>query len=86
MQGGTAAAPGELNDRNRWEPGNAWADAEHCDFFVGLQYPSEPPLQGVLCAGVCIYPVRPNNTADPDWTHIPCVRDNRCLILFEELA
>ncbi|KAK9846490.1 hypothetical protein WJX81_005211 [Elliptochloris bilobata] len=44
-QGGTAAAPPELNDRNRWEPRNAWADALRCDFFVGLQHAEEPALQ-----------------------------------------
>ena len=47
MQGGTAAAPDKLNDRNRWEPRNAWPDAARCDYFVGLQYPGEPPLQGM---------------------------------------
>ena len=47
VQGGTAAAPDELNDRNRWEPRNAWPHAARCDYFVGLQYPGEPPLQGM---------------------------------------
>ncbi|BDA41987.1 Alpha-1,2-mannosyltransferase ALG9 [Coccomyxa sp. Obi] len=44
-QGGTAAAPPQLNSGNREEPDNYWPDASHCRYFVGLQYPDAPPLQ-----------------------------------------
>ncbi len=47
-QGGTAAAPPQLNSGNREEPDNYWPDASLCRYFVGLQYPDAPPLQGKL--------------------------------------
>jgi len=56
-KGGTAAAPPELNDRNRWEPANAWPDAAHCAFFVGLRGASEPPLQGAA-RPACVPPAQ----------------------------
>lgn len=46
VQGGTAAAPPQLNSGNREEPANYWPDASQCHFFVGLQYPDAPLLQG----------------------------------------
>lgn len=35
-QGGTAAAPPELNDRNQEEAANYWASPHHCDYLVTL--------------------------------------------------
>ncbi len=47
VQGGTAAAPEQLNNRNEEEPSNYWPDAQQCQFFAGLQERGSPPLQGV---------------------------------------
>ena len=37
LQGGTAGAPEELNDRNKEEPRNYWPDTSQCQYYVGLQ-------------------------------------------------
>ncbi|KAK9814227.1 hypothetical protein WJX72_002581 [[Myrmecia] bisecta] len=34
--GGTAAAPTQLNDRNREEPANYWANTTQCDYLIRL--------------------------------------------------
>lgn len=36
-QGGTRAAPAQLNDRNREEPANYWPDAASCSYAVTLR-------------------------------------------------
>jgi len=38
--GGTAAAPPQLNDKNKGEPANYWASAEACDYAVTMAGPS----------------------------------------------
>lgn len=40
-QGGSTAAPRQLNDENRDEPENYWPSAEGCDFAVTMQHKGE---------------------------------------------
>ena len=46
VQGGTAAAPDHLNDRNEAAPEDAWKDLGRCDFVVAVQRHDEPRLLG----------------------------------------
>lgn len=41
LQGGTRAAPAQLNDQNREEPSTYWATSERCNYFVGASPPTE---------------------------------------------
>lgn len=47
LQGGTRAAPRQLNDQNREESQNYWATSEACDYFVGLSPPADSASRGV---------------------------------------
>jgi hypothetical protein len=37
LQGGTTAAPRQLNNENREEPENYWASLDRCDYVVTLR-------------------------------------------------
>lgn len=41
LQGGTRAAPRQLNDRNAEQPDNYWVSSERCDFFIGSMPPAD---------------------------------------------
>ena len=43
MQGGTASAPSQLNDRNKGHPDTYWGSPADCHFMVVLQQPGDPP-------------------------------------------
>ena len=50
LQGGTAGAPEELNNRNEEEPRNCWPDMSQCQYYVGLQPQGGGPMPGeYLC-------------------------------------
>ncbi len=46
LQGGTAGAPEELNNRNEEEPRNYWPDVSQCQYYVGLQPQGGEPMPG----------------------------------------
>ncbi len=46
MQGGTASAPPQLNNRNEGHPDTYWDNTDDCHFMVMLQQPDELPKGG----------------------------------------
>jgi hypothetical protein len=66
LQGGTRAAPRQLNDRNAEETGNYWVSSERCDFFVGLTPPSDSGAVScsfLISSHSWIDPARPHRLA-----------------------
>ncbi len=47
LQGGTAGAPEELNNRNEEELRNYWPDMSQCQYYVGLQPQGVGPMPGI---------------------------------------
>ena len=60
LQGGTAAAPKSLNDRNRSDPANVLPELSSCDFLVTWQEPDSPDTGWGAClllVGFALCPV-----------------------------
>ena len=62
LKGGMAAAPRQLNNKNREEPENYWATLDRCDYVVtlrdGEKHVDQLGKQGSGVAGgscVCLY-------------------------------
>ena len=52
-QGGTAAAPPQLNDRNLPDPGTYWNDTARCDYLIDLEFDHDPSPYGAS-AHLCL--------------------------------